>query len=44
VPSVRSFQLNVNNLLDNRSNQDVVSRFPRYLDPRQFVYMMGIAY
>ena len=39
-----SFQLNVNNLLDNRSNQGVVWRFPRYLDPRQFVYTASIAY
>jgi outer membrane receptor protein involved in Fe transport len=39
-----TFQLNVNNLLDNRSNQGVVWRFPRYLDPRQFVYTMSLAY
>ena len=39
-----SFQLNVNNLFDNRSNQGIVWRFPRYLDPRQFVYTASVAY
>jgi outer membrane receptor protein involved in Fe transport len=39
-----TFQLNINNLLDNQSNQGVNWRFPRYLDPRQFVYTATIAY
>jgi outer membrane receptor for ferric coprogen and ferric-rhodotorulic acid len=32
------FQLNVNNLLDVRSNQGNSWRWPRYTDPRQFVF------
>jgi hypothetical protein len=34
----------VNNVFNNRSDQGNTWRFPRYLDPRQFVFTTTVAF
>ena len=42
-PTNWTFQLNINNVFDRRINQGNSYRWPRYTEPRQFVYTTTVA-